>query len=488
MKNWQLVSFAVMGLILILVAGLSLAQGAGPQQVQNGAPQVVSYQGQVTVDGSPYAGTGYFKFAFVNATGTTSFWSNDGTSTGGGQPTNGTPLPVSNGLFHVLLGDTSLTNMTEALGARVFDGKNRYLRVWFSSDNISFEQLSPDRRIAAVPYALQATNADTLDGQHANDLALPSGALILGRTDEETTLIDAGFSYSGRSLFNNWSTRADMPTVRFNFAAAAVDGVIYAIGGDTGFGATRAVEAYDPVANAWTTKAHMPTGRAFFEAVVVDGVIYAFGGSWVPGPEQSIEAYDPVANSWSTKAPMPTARSHFAAAVVDGVVYVIGGRSAASDREAMVEAYDPVANAWSTKAPMPTGRSSPGAALVDDVVYVVGGSSTSNDFETVVEAYDPLANTWDTRAAMPTGRVNPAAAAVDGVIYAIGGRDGTGVLGANEAFDPSSNTWSSQAALPTPRSSLAAVAVDGAIYAIGGSALVGVNQQYTPALFIYSKD
>jgi hypothetical protein len=119
------------------------------------------------VDGDAYDGTGYFKFAVVNAAGDTTYWSNDGTSAGGGEPTNAVQLVVTDGLFNVLLGDTTLGGMTQALGADVFNGTERYLRVWFSSDGTTFTQLTPDRRIAAVPYALQAEeakNADTLDG------------------------------------------------------------------------------------------------------------------------------------------------------------------------------------------------------------------------------------------------------------------------------------------------------------------------------------
>ena len=81
-----------------------------------------------------------------------------------GQPNAAVSLTVTNGLFNVLLGDAGMT----ALPASVFSGTTRYLRVWFSSDNIAFALLSPDRRIAAVPYALQATNADLLDGQESS--------------------------------------------------------------------------------------------------------------------------------------------------------------------------------------------------------------------------------------------------------------------------------------------------------------------------------
>lgn len=162
------------GLVLLLLhlAGLVTATPA-PQADRSGAPSVVSYQGQVIVGGTPYSGTGYFKFAIVNSLGTTSYWSNDGSSGMGSEPFSTVTLTVDTGLFNVLLGDTTISGMGQTLSASVFSEKNRYLRVWFSSDGSSFQQLSPDQRIAAVPYAMQAeyalqaenaADADTLDG------------------------------------------------------------------------------------------------------------------------------------------------------------------------------------------------------------------------------------------------------------------------------------------------------------------------------------
>jgi hypothetical protein len=152
----------VLILTLALLAGAALvvmsqaAPGAAPL-TQGGAPAVVSYQGEVRVSGTPYTGDGYFKFAVVNAAGTRTFWSNDGSSTGGSEPTAAVQLTVSEGLFSVLLGNTTLGGMTQALEAEVFSQPDRYLRVWFSaSTGGPFSQLAPDTRIAAVPYALQA--------------------------------------------------------------------------------------------------------------------------------------------------------------------------------------------------------------------------------------------------------------------------------------------------------------------------------------------
>jgi hypothetical protein len=196
MKRRVIINVSVV--VITLAALLLLASLAGARPLsqprlrdggtlaQGGAPTVVSYQGQVKVNGSPYNGTGYFKFAVVEGAGSTSYWSNDGTSTAGSEPANAVQLTVTGGLFNVLLGDTSLTGMTGTLSADAFSGTDRYLRVWCSSDNVTFQQLTPDRRIAAVPYALQAeqaANADRLDGQEAGAFWQTSGN---GGTDPNT--------------------------------------------------------------------------------------------------------------------------------------------------------------------------------------------------------------------------------------------------------------------------------------------------------------
>jgi hypothetical protein len=168
----------VLTITLALLAGAALAvvTWAAPRNAplaQGGSPTVVAYQGDVRVGSTPYTGDGYFKFAVVSAAGSTTYWSNDGTSTGGSEPTAAVQLAVSDGLFSVLLGDASLGGMSQPLTADVFDQPDRYLRVWFSNNNITFDQLTPDTRIAAVPYALQAqeaADADTVDGLHASEL------------------------------------------------------------------------------------------------------------------------------------------------------------------------------------------------------------------------------------------------------------------------------------------------------------------------------
>jgi hypothetical protein len=125
-------------------------------------PFVMNYQGSVkTSAGTPYNGNGYFKFAIVNPAGDTTYWSNDGTSTIGYEPTTSVAIPVSDGLFSVKLGDTSVTNMTEVLSTTVFNNTNTYIRTWFSDDDVGFSPLSPDQQIASGAYAVKAQSAET---------------------------------------------------------------------------------------------------------------------------------------------------------------------------------------------------------------------------------------------------------------------------------------------------------------------------------------
>jgi hypothetical protein len=56
----------------------------------------------------------------------------------------------------VLLGDTTIANMTVAVPASVFANNNVSLRVWFNDGVHGFQQLLPDQRIGAAGYALVA--------------------------------------------------------------------------------------------------------------------------------------------------------------------------------------------------------------------------------------------------------------------------------------------------------------------------------------------
>ena len=164
-KTWlAFTAVLVLAGTLGLLGGLALARGSAQAGAQaNTAPTVVSYQGEVRVDGMPYTGKGFFKFAVVDAGSTTSYWSNDETSVGGGEPASAILLDVQGGLFAVLLGDDTLTNM-QTLPAGVFVQGGRYLRVWFAQAKSGPYTDLGLTAIASVPYAFNAELLDGLDG------------------------------------------------------------------------------------------------------------------------------------------------------------------------------------------------------------------------------------------------------------------------------------------------------------------------------------
>jgi hypothetical protein len=232
--------FAPAALARIQPQPVVVAQDAPPPQpdspLVDTAPTLVSYQGRVTVSGVPHNGTGYFKFAVVNAAGTTSYWSNDGTSVNGGQPTANVPLSVSSGLFNVLLGDTTQAGMTSALNASVFNASDRRLRVWFATAaGGPYTQLSPDRRIGSTPYAL---NAETLDGQDSAAFSLAThnhyGQVWTGVGGTGLSVTGAATGVSGNGTLNGLYGQSDLAAGNGVYGyASSVSGTNIGVRGQT---------------------------------------------------------------------------------------------------------------------------------------------------------------------------------------------------------------------------------------------------------------
>jgi hypothetical protein len=187
-------------------------------------PQMINYQGRVSVAGTNFDGTGQFKFALVNGTGTTNYWSSGAVS-----------LTVTKGLYSVLLGDTTVTNMT-AIPTTVFTNSDVRLRVWFNDGVSGFQQLSPDQRIAAVGYAMIAANvtdgaitSDKLADNAVSSNKLAASAVTaaaiatgaVGTTALAPGAVDSASIANGTILTNN-------------LAPGVLMGTFWRLGGNTG--------------------------------------------------------------------------------------------------------------------------------------------------------------------------------------------------------------------------------------------------------------
>jgi hypothetical protein len=164
----HLIVFVIsMSAILVLVLIWTTSSLASPTQAPEAPlapqpiPKMINYQGTVRKNGTIFDGTGYFKFAIMDSptgNGTTNYWAHDGTAAY--TPTTYITLTVTNGLFNVLLGDTSITSMTKNITETVFNATNTYLRVWFSDTPSNFQGLEPNQSFASVAYALRCQYAD----------------------------------------------------------------------------------------------------------------------------------------------------------------------------------------------------------------------------------------------------------------------------------------------------------------------------------------
>jgi nitrous oxidase accessory protein NosD len=155
-------------------------------------PPVVNYQGRVSKAGMPYDGPGVFKFAVCSQFGTTTYWSNDGTSTNCNEPAGGLSIPVDNGIYHIGLGDVNIPGMVP-LSPSVFQNNNLFLSVWFGDTVSSIERLLPAQPITSVPYAMQAENARTLEGLTPGELGgREPNVIVVALSGGDTTTIAGG--------------------------------------------------------------------------------------------------------------------------------------------------------------------------------------------------------------------------------------------------------------------------------------------------------
>lgn len=170
-------------------------------------------------------------------------WTNDGTGLGAleKEPDSAVQLPVTKGLYALLLGDRNIAGMNP-LDARIFaNASDLRLRVWFSREPGSFTLLTPDQRIAAVGYAMMAedvkdgsiTGAKLAPGAVTADSIAP-GAISVSQLSPE-------LQASLTALLASQQTFAPVVTSANTVSFAVETSLSYTItasGSPTSFGAT----------------------------------------------------------------------------------------------------------------------------------------------------------------------------------------------------------------------------------------------------------
>ena len=229
-------------------------------------------------------------------------------------------------------------------------------------------------------------------------------------------------------MAERWQEFGTMPEPRSGMAAAAYDGAIYTIAGESPEGVSDSVFRYSPETDTWETLADKPTPVSDVQAALIGEKIYVPGGLTADStPTDKLEIYDPRNLTWEAGAPLPQAISAYALASFEGQVYLFGGWDGEKALD-NVYIYDPVEDAWREGTPMPTARYDAGAAALADKIVVLGGRNGSGVVADAAAYYpsrdlngeDP----WGEFLDMPEARYDFGVASIYDTVYVVGGLTG----------------------------------------------------------------
>lgn len=257
------------------------------------------------------------------------------------------------------------------------------------------------------------------------------------------------WSYDWRA--DRWSPGPPLPLRVGGAALVALSGRLHVFGGYVEDFNTNSPHhwVFDPsdslATPAWVPAAPLPRPRGHLGGAALDGKLYALGGNLLHDPDPTdvpwVDRYDPALDAWTEGTPFPFARSHFESSIVvrDGRLIVIGGRARPSGQESLADVteYDPVADRWTALPPLPEKRFAPIAALLGKRMLVgLGGRETSiPDNNTLwLERVDPL---WVPTAESPEPLAEVAGGVIGSRLYLVGGGDPAPTL----ALDLRSGRW-----------------------------------------------
>lgn len=199
----------------------------------------------------------------------------------------------------------------------------------------------------------------------------------------------------------------------------------------------------DPLEGIWQRETAMPGPKASFQLVALDGLLYAIGGE---DGTDGVFVFDPAARSWSIiGAPEEITRRGAAAVAFGGKIYFIGGvdEGVVTGR---VDIFDPAAESWTIGPALPEPRAGHAAAVLDGRIHIAGGRSES--LSTTLSSHlalDPVAGRWVEELPLESPRTDAAMVAINGELMVIGGGAGGGffapftAIGATDIFTPAND-------------------------------------------------
>lgn len=494
-------------------------------------PALLHHQGRVAVGETLFEGAGRFKFALVSADASQAYWGNAPDQNADGEPDEAVALPVSRGLYSVLLGDTALPHMA-ALPPAVFAQPALHLQVWFDDGVHGFERLAPDTRLGAVGYAMVAATVPdgsitgaklapetfealasqiavltsqlhALSNRHealaaSVTLGLPPGVPLVSANPADPALTGLGLTTFMDVPESGWvaGSGEGAPLPRVAHTAVWTGGAWIVWGGHLAAQTGSLTGAsYDPALDRWS-RLPLPDGldvRGGHTAVWTGQAMLVWGG-FGGGYHATGAAYTPAALAWSpiSRLDAPPEREGHAAVWTGARMVIWGGRNAAG-LVAEGGLYDPVADVWEplpgTEAPAP--RVGAVVAWSGTELIVWGGVGAGGELGS--GAVLPLAEgatpgVWAATSShdAPSPRRGHTGVWTGERLIIWGGHVGSAFLGDGAAYDPENGTWEPlpSTGAPAPRSGHVAVWTGTEMLVFGGETAGGptaTGGAYSPA-------
>lgn len=275
--------------------------------------------------------------------------------------------------------------------------------------------------------------------------AAVAGGKIYAMGGFNGTFLSVNEEYTPAS--NTWATKTAMPAPRRGFGCTEVNGRIYTTMGYDSTGTLRAdslAREYDPVSNSWTTKATNTNGCRLmsFGAAAVNGVIYCLGGaSGGDGQFSSCAStafkYTVGTNTWDTVQPQD-GFSYFwfngtQACVANNKIYFGGARF---DNDAALSEYDPATKTFRANVTqLPAGKRYQALVAIGNNIYSIGGNTGSGQpysslftAQSRTDVYNLITQTWSEGPNIPVPTWGCGGVVLNGKIYVVGGINGATYL------------------------------------------------------------
>ncbi|XP_027841319.2 kelch-like protein 3 isoform X1 [Aphis gossypii] len=149
-------------------------------------------------------------------------------------------------------------------------------------------------------------------------------------------------------------------------------------------------EYYDIENDKWFKMNSINLNRTDYAVIALNGFIYAVGGNLTSYGVEVVEQFDPKTNTWKQVASMLKGRVAPTLCVLNSCMYAIGGRNYGDIYLSSVEKYDPSTDSWEKVTNLNHSRSNAGAVTVNGLIYVFGGEHSNF----TIEVYCPYKKTW----------------------------------------------------------------------------------------------